>query len=42
MTGFRVLNLRHFSQHRLRSALTVVGVAVAGSLVVTVFALYGS
>lgn len=42
MTGFRVLNLRHFSQHRLRSALTIMGVAVAAALIVTVFALYGS
>jgi putative ABC transport system permease protein len=42
MTRFRLLNLRHVFQQRLRTALSVLGIAVAAALIVTTFAAYGS
>jgi putative ABC transport system permease protein len=42
MTAFRILNLRRFFEHRLRTALSLSGVAIGSALVVAVLGLFGS
>jgi putative ABC transport system permease protein len=42
LSRFRLINLRHLARQRLRSALSVAAIAVAASLIVTVYGIYGS
>lgn len=42
MSLFRLLNLRRFAEHRLRTALSVSGIAIGSALLVAVLGLLGS
>lgn len=42
MTTFRLLHLRRFFEHRLRTVLTLLGIAIGSALAVAVFGLFGS
>lgn len=42
MTIFRLLHLRRFFEHRLRTFLSLAGVAIGGALVVAVLGMFGS
>ena len=42
MTLFRILNLRRFTEHRARTALSISGIAIGSALLVAVLGLLGS
>jgi putative ABC transport system permease protein len=42
MSAFRILNLRRFFEHRLRTVLSLLGVAIGSALIVAVLGLFGS